>query len=180
LQIAFRLVAFASDTTITSTFPLPLDSVSVAVQKVGQMTVSSPQLERLQEAPINTAVFIVGMGPRLQAGAPLVLELRGVPHRSRTPVYVALALAGAIVGAAVWFMLFPGQLQAAGARRRALLDRREKGLVALAALEREHRAGRIGDADYTARRAILVVQLERVYGELDAGVATPGGHGVAA
>jgi hypothetical protein len=93
---------------------------------------------------------------------------------------VALALAGAIVGAAVWFMLFPGQLQAAGARRRALLDRREKGLVALAALEREHRAGRIGDADYTARRAILVVQLERVYGELDAGVATPGGHGVAA
>lgn len=180
LQIAFRLDAFGSATTITSKFPLPLDSVSVAVQKVGQMTVSSRQLERLQEAPINTAVFIVGMGPRLQAGAPLVLELRGVPHQSRTAVYVALSLAGGIVGAAVWFMLFPGQLQAAGARRRALLDRREKGLAALSALEREHRVGRIVDADYTARRATLVAQLERVYGELDAGGATPGGHGVAA
>jgi len=180
LQIAFRVDAFGSDTTITSKFPLPLDAVSVAVQKVGQMAVSSKQLERLQEAPINTAVFIVGMGPRLQAGVPLVLELRGVPHQSRTPVYVALALAGAIVSAAVWFMLFPGQLQAAGARRRALLDRREKGLAALSVLERDHRAGRIGDADYTARRATLVSQLERVYGELDVGGAPPGGHGVAA
>jgi hypothetical protein len=180
LQIAFRINAFGTDTTITSKFPLSLDAVSVAVQKVGQLTVSSPQLERMQEAPINAAVFMVGMGPRLQAGAPLVLELHGVPHQSRTPVYVALALAGAIVGTAVWFLLFPGHLQAADARRRALLDRREKGLAALSALERDHRAGRIGETEYTARRATLVSQLERVYGELDAGGAPPGGHGVAA
>jgi hypothetical protein len=180
LQIAFRLDGFGSDRHITSKFPLPLDSVSVAVQKVGQMSVSSPQVGRLQEAPIDAAVFVMGVGPRLEAGAPLVVELRGVPHQSRTPVYVALALASAIMGAAVWFIVFPGQLQATGARRRALQDRREKGLVALAALEREHRAGRIGEADYSARRSTLVAQLERVYGELDADGATPGGHGVAA
>jgi hypothetical protein len=93
---------------------------------------------------------------------------------------VALALAAAIVGAAVWFTVFPGRREATGARRRTLLDRREKGLAALAAIEREHRAGRIGEADYTARRSTLVAQLERVYGELDADGTTPGGHGVAA
>ena len=82
----------------------------------------------------------MGMGPRLAAGAPLVAAARGLPHKSRTPVYVAVALAAAIVGAAVWFIVFPGQFEAAGARRRALQERREKGLAALAALEAEHRA----------------------------------------
>ena len=98
--------------------------------------------------------------------------LRGVPHQSRTPVYVALALASAIGAAAVWFMVFPAPLQAGAARRRALHDRREKGLTALAALEQQHRDGRIADADYAARRSALVTQLERVYGELDADGAT--------
>ena len=180
LQIAFRLATFGSNATITSKFPLPMESVSLAVQKVGQMTVGSPQIGRLQEAPLGAAVFIMGMGPRLEAGAPFVLDLRGVPHQSRTPVYVALALASAIGAAAVWFMVFPAPLQAAAARRRALHDQREKGLTALAALEQQHRDGRIADADYAARRSALVTQLERVYGELDADGATPGGHGVAA
>jgi hypothetical protein len=96
-------------------------------------------------------------------------------------VYIALALAAAIVGAALWFIAFPGQFEAAGARRRALHERREKGLAALAALDAEHRAGRIEADLYTARRATLVAQLERVYGELDLeGGTTPGGQGVAA
>ena len=96
-------------------------------------------------------------------------------------MYVAVALAAAIVCAAVWLIVFPGQFEAAGARRRALQERREKGLAALASLETEHRAGRIDEAAYTARRSALVAQLERVYGELDLeGGTTPGGQGVAA
>ena len=181
LQIAFRLDALGSAATITSTFPLPMDVVSMAVQKIGGMTVSSPQVLRVQERPLDTSVFVMGMGPRLEAGAPLVLQLEGLPYKSLMPVYVALALATAIVGVAVWFMIFPGQFEAAGARRRALHERREKGLAALAALDAEHRAGRIDEAHYADQRTTLVAQLERVYGELDLeGATTPGGQGVAA
>ena len=181
LQIAFRLDSLGSGTTITSRFPLPMDAVSLAVQKIGSMTVSSPQLQRLQDTPIDASLFAMGIGPRLAAGAPLTVRLDALPYKSRTPVYVAVALAAAIVGAALWFIAFPGQFDAVGARRRALQERREKGLAALASLEAEHRAGRIDEAHYTARRAALVAQLERVYGELDLeGGTTPGGQGVAA
>ncbi len=181
LQIAFRFDSRGSHATISSRFPLPLDAVSLAIQKIGDMTVTSPQVERTQETPIDATIFVMGMGPRLAAGTPLVIELAGLPHKSSTPVYVAVALAAAIVCAAVWLIVFPGQFEAAGARRRALQERREKGLAALASLETEHRAGRIDEAAYTARRSALVAQLERVYGELDLeGGTTPGGQGVAA
>ena len=181
LQMAFRLDSLGSSGTITSKFPLPLEGVSLAVQKMGAMTVGSPQVERTQEVPIDASVFVMGIGPRLPAGSPLVLQLDGLPYKSRAPVYVALGLASAIVCAAVWFIVFPGQFEAAGARRRALQERRERGLAALASLESEYRAGRIDEALYGARRATLVAQLERVYGELDLeGGTTPDGQGVAA
>jgi hypothetical protein len=181
IQIAFRLDSLGGAATITSRFPLPMDTVSLAVQKMGSMTVRSPQVTQLQDRPIEASVFAFGMGPTLPAGSPLVIQLEGLPHKSMLPVHVALGLASAIVGAAVWFIVFPGRFQAAGARRRALQERRENGLAALAALEREHRSGRIDDAQYATRRAALVAQLERVYGELDLeGGATPGGQGVAA
>ena len=145
LQIAFRLESLGSAAAITSIFPLPMDVVSVAVQKIGGMTVSSPQVLRVQERPLDTSVFVMGMGPRLAAGAPLVLQLEGLPYKSLAPVYVALALATAIVGVAVWFIVFPGPFEATGARRRALHERREKGLAAIAALDADHRAGRLDE-----------------------------------
>jgi hypothetical protein len=181
LQIGFRLDSLGSAATVRSTFPLSMDIVSMAVQKIGGMTVSSPQVQRVQERALGQSVFIMGMGPRLAAGAPLVLQLESLPYKSLTPVYVAVALATAIVAIALWFMVIPGPFEATGARRRALHERRENGLAALAALDAEHRAGRIDEAHYTARRATLVAQLERVYGELDQEGATgSGGQGVAA
>jgi hypothetical protein len=179
LQIAFRLDTIGSGGTITSRFPLPVDVVSVAVQKVGDMTVSSPQVSQLRDRPIEAALFAMGIAPRLEAGSPLVLQLANVPHHSRAPIYMALAIALAILGGAVWFLVFPGPLEAVDARRKALQERREKGLASLAALEQAHRAGRIDDAEYGERRGRLVAQLERVYGELDA-EGGAGGQGVAA
>ena len=46
------------------------------------MTVTSPQVERTQETPIDATVFVMGMGPRLAAGTPLVIELAGLPHKA--------------------------------------------------------------------------------------------------
>jgi hypothetical protein len=143
------------------------------------MTVRSPQIPEMRDRSIETAVFAMGMGPRLEAGSPLVVQLANVPHHGRGPVYLALGIAVAIVCAAAWFIVFPGQLEAAGARRRLLQERREKGLASLAALEQARRAGRIDEADFAERRDRLVAQLERVYGELDA-EGGAGGQGVAA
>ena len=173
LPIAFRLDAFGSQLRIEQYLPLPYEMPAIAIQKVGDMRVASPQIARTQEAPIETSVFIMGTGPRLEAGQPFVLELENVPHQSRTAVYVALGLAGAIVMLAAWLAVKPGRPDAAAGRRRALEARRDADLATLAALDRDHRAGRVEGSRYAARRAELVGRLERIYGELDAGGPTP-------
>jgi hypothetical protein len=82
-------------------------------------------------------------------------------------MYVALGLVGAILAFAVWLAAVRDGLPAAAARRRDLESRREEGLEALAALERERAAQAIDQARYERRRAALLSRLERVYGELD-------------
>jgi hypothetical protein len=180
LQMAFRLETFGPSVRLEQRFPLPIEMVAVAVEKFGGMQVTSPQIARTQEAPIESSTFIMGTGPRLEAGAPLTLQLEGLPYHSRVPVYLALGLVGAIVAGAVWFSLAPGQADAASTRRRQLQRRREEGLAALAALEQQHRSGAIDEAQFAQRRVGLMAQLERVYGELDADGGVPGGQGVAA
>jgi hypothetical protein len=132
------------------------------------------------ESPIQQSLFVVGTGPRLAAGQPLTLELSGLPHQSRFPVYFALALAGAIVAGGAWLAFAPAAADGSARRRRELLAERERGLAALASLEQQRRAGAVDEARYEARRVALMAQLERVYGELDEGGGTPGGQGVAA
>lgn len=180
LQMAVRVETFGPSLTLEQRFPLPIDMVAVAVEKVDGMRVVSPQIARTQEAPIETSTFIMGTGPRLDAGTPLRLQLEGLPYHSRFPVYLALGLVGAIVAGAVGYILTPGQAGAETTRRRQLERRREQGLAALAALEQQHRSGTLDDEGFARRRAALMAQLERVYGELDAEGGTPGGQGVAA
>ena len=66
--------------------------------------------------------------------------------------------------------------------RRRLEARRARGLAALAALDADHRAGRVlGGRPTDERRARLLADLERVYGALDGGGVPPGGgQGLAA
>jgi hypothetical protein len=180
LPVAFRLDAFGSTLSIEQRFPLPFEMMAIAVQKVGDMQVSSPQIARTQEAPIESALFVMGTGPRLEAGQPFTLQLTGVPHQNRTAVYLALFLAGAIVAIATWIALKPGRLDAVQARRRTLEARRERELAGLAALERQYRTGSIDEARYARRREAHMVQLEHIYGELDVRGETPGGQDAAA
>jgi hypothetical protein len=180
LPVAFRFDAFGSTVSLEQRFPLPFEMVAIAVQKVGDMQVSSPQVARTQETPIESSVFLMGNGPRLEAGHPFTLQLTGVPHHDRTPVYLALVLAAALVGLAAWMAIRPGGHDAAAARRRTLETRRERDLAALVTLERQYRAGGIDESRYADRRAMLVTRLESVYGELDESGAAPGGHGAAA
>jgi hypothetical protein len=178
LQVAFRLDTMSSERMIAQAFPLPLDMVAFAVQKVGDMKVSSPQASRTQESPIEASMFVMGTGPALAAGSPLQIHLSGVPHHSRMPAYVALGLAALLIGAGAWASFSPAP--ARDAERQQLERRREQGLAHLADLEGQHRSGAIDDRQYESRRASLLAQLEQVYGALDTTGGGAGGQGVAA
>jgi hypothetical protein len=167
VEIAYRIDGFGPELTIEQRFPLPLDMVAVAVQKVAGLRVASPQLTATQEAPIDRATFIMGNGPGLSAGTPLTLHLTGLPYRSRTGMYAALALVAAILALAVWLAMTRDGLSAVALRQRELEARRDQGLDALATLERQRAAHAIDPAHYASRRASLMTRLERVYGELD-------------
>jgi hypothetical protein len=79
----------------------------------------------------------------------------------------------------VWLAVSPGSGSDDGTRR--LETRRARGLAALAALDADHRAGRVPASAYEQRRARLLADLERVYGALDRGGVPPGGgQGLAA
>jgi hypothetical protein len=167
VEIAYRIDSVGPELTLEQRFPLPLDMVAVAVQKVGDLRVGSPQLSATQEAPIDRATFIMGNGPGLSAGTPLTLHLKGLPYRPRTGMYVALSLVAATLGLALWLATTRDGLSAAEARRRELEARRVQGLDALAALERARAADAIDPVRYESRRTSLMSRLERVYGELD-------------
>lgn len=166
LQIGFRIDSFGETLTLEQPFPLPFEMVVVAVQKAGGLALASPHLARTQEVPIQNNTYIMGTGPALAAGTPLVLSLEGLPHHSRLPVWLTLAVAGVVIGWGAWLAWSPAS-SAAGDRRRWLQARRAEGLSALAALEEARRAGAVADGEYAARRTALLSALEGVYAELD-------------
>jgi len=174
LQIGFRLESFGRDLTLNTTFPLPLDLVAVAVQRLGPMSLKSPQLTRTSETALSGQPFIMGTGPGIPAGTALSLQLSGLPAHDQTGQYVALGLAACIVLFGIWLSVAPSEHTADTSRRRALEARRDEGLAALASLERDRASGSVVSARYEPRHAALMAQLERIYGELD-GQSGPGG-----
>src|SRR5690606_6439123 len=127
-----------------------------AVQRVGDLRVSSPQAPQVRDASLQGTAFLIANGPALAAGTPLQVTLSGLPHHSRVPLYVALAISAAIV---VWAVRLGAPERGKEARQRQELEaRRERGLTALAALEAERRAGRVTEELYASRRATLLQQ----------------------
>jgi hypothetical protein len=167
VQIAFRIDAPGDTLTLAQPFPLSFQMPIAAVQKVGDMRVSSPQIARSQEVPIEANTFIMGSGPPLPANTPLTLTITGLPHHSRTALWTALLLAGVIVATGIWLAWSPAASAAAVSDRNRLQTECEQHLAALAALEQAHTDGGIEPARYEARRVALVAELERLYAALD-------------
>jgi hypothetical protein len=178
VPIAFRIESWEARHELTQLFPLALDQVAIGVQRLGGLTVQSPQAASVREASLSGQAFFIASGPQLPAGTALRLTLAGLPHRSPLPLYTALAVAALVAGAGLWLALTPG---GADDVRPRLEARRRRGLAALSALDADHRAGRVAGAAYDERRARLLADLERVYGALDqSGVPPGGGQGLAA
>ena len=180
VPIAFRFERWDARHTIEQRFPLPLSTLAVGVQRLAGVAVESPQATSVREASLSGQAFLIVTGPGLAANAPLQLTLAGLPHRSRLPLTMTLVLA-ALVAAAGVYLSVNRPADRAAARRQVLETRRRKGLAALAALEAEHARGQVTESAYAGRRARLLADLERVYGELDALALTPDdGQGLAA
>lgn len=180
VPVAYRIDRWRARHTIEQRLPLPVGQLAIGVQRLEGLTVESPQVSSVREAALSGQAFLIATGPALAAGSPLQLTLVGLPYRSRTPLIVALVTAGLVALAGVYLSLTRPS-DAASVRRQKLEARRSKGLAALATLDEQRQRGAVGEAAYESRRATLMAELERVYGELDQTLQPPDGdQGVAA
>jgi hypothetical protein len=171
LHVAYILPYSGESLVVSQPLPVDLDSVLVSVEKWGTMDFVSRQVERRMEVPSETpsrSPYVVGAGPAIRNGEPLVLELVGLPHRSTLPTTVTLVIAACIVGFGVWTSSGSVGPTSGSKRGQALEGRREKLFADLVKVERQHRAGTIGSTKHSSRRDELVRALEKVYRELEA------------
>jgi hypothetical protein len=181
IQVAFRIPYAAGEVTIAQTWPVAFQQVIVGVQKVGDLRVSSPQLDKSDEVRTESGdLFVLGNGPAIQAGGTLTLTLTGLPFHSRRPRYVALTLAGGLLAFGAWLAISGRSQRDEG--RQALVARRDTLLGQLAQLESKLRSGASDAESQARRRSRILSELEQIYGELDEAHPGPqgGGEGVAA
>ena len=179
IQVAYRLPHSDTTATFTQSWPVPLERVTVGVEKIGSLAIASPQFATTGDVRAEGGtVYALGSGGPLPANTPLTVTLTNLPVRTRTSRSVALALVALIGGAGAWLAWRPGS----GRRdaRQALVHRRETLIGELAHLDARRPAGGAGAERYTRRRRQLVAELEQLYGELDeTGVAEPQGDAAA-
>lgn len=183
VQVGFRLRLDDSSVTVGQTFPAPLQEVTVAVEKIGALAMTSSQFASVGEVRSDDGTpFLLARGPALPAGAALTLELVNVPAHSRLPQWVALGLAVSILGIGAGLAISARGTDQ-GARQR-LVKQRDALLGELASLEerRRRRSALPEDPKEAAKRQRLLNELERLYGELDEAGYGPegGGEGIAA
>ena len=168
VQAGFALPIDGGSLTWEQRLPAALDQLSIMAQKVGAMMLRSPQVAEHRDMPVQGEMFIVAKGPGIAAGQPFSLTFSGLPHHATWPRNVALVLATAILGAAVWAGTRSNKHTAdEQARRKRLDNRRERLFAELTGLEQQHRERTLDSERYAARRKELVAALERVYAELD-------------
>jgi hypothetical protein len=163
-QVGFSLPQEAESVTISQKWPAALAQVFVAVEKIGDMKIASPQLTSVQEMNSEGQQFIMATGGRINAGDPLVLHLSGLPAHSATPRRVVLMLAMVIFAAGAWFAFSPSKAHAA--QDAQLNEKRERLLNEIVALERKRTHKPLSESD-EARLQRATTELERVIAELD-------------
>jgi hypothetical protein len=180
VNIGFVLTYDHPDVTITQTWPAPVEQVTVAMERVGSANMTSPQFSESRDVSAGDGTpYLVANGPALAANGMLTLQLTELPVHSRTPVYVGVGIALAVLAFGTW-LAFGGQRKDEDLRRR-LVQRRDTLLGELARLEARHQRDAL-DAKGVARRQRLLGELEQIYGELDGVHTGPrgGGEGIAA
>lgn len=171
VQFAYSMPLGADVLTVAQKLPAQMTQVSVVAQKIGGMSLSSPQLTGRREMSADGQTYIVGQGGAVKAGDTVTLTVSGLPHRASWPKNLALVLAAVVLAAGVWGATRGGATPQQSSRRGQLQSRRDKLFSELAALEQQRRAGGIDARTYATRREQLVTALEDLYAGLDREVA---------
>jgi hypothetical protein len=170
VMVGFQMPFTSSSITLEQEFPVPIEQVTVGSQKIGSLSIASPQFSSVGDVKSDNGVpFILASGPGIPAGGTLRLQVSGLPVHSSVPRYVALALAFGVALLGVWLAL-NGPTDKREAHRR-LVARRDALLAELAQIEERSRTGRETSKD-AARKPRVLAELEQIYGELDE--ASPG------
>jgi hypothetical protein len=171
IQFAYTMPYSGGSTSITQRVPAGLAGVSVAAQKVGAMTMTSPQLTQQRVMTADGQTYMVGQGPPLAAGSDITLAFTGLPHAPVWPRNTAVALAVLILLAGTFAAVQGRKARGVAVERQRLETERERLFAELTVLEAGQRAGTADPAFYAARRRELVIGLERIYAALDEEVA---------
>ena len=171
VQFAYTLPMDADTIRIQERLPVQMTQFTLLAQKLGAMTVSSPQMSEHRDMEADGQSYVVGQGPAIAPGTTVTLTLSGVPHPATWPRDLALALSAALLLWGAWATFRVRESDEQKARRAKLHAKREKLFAELAATEQQHRAGAIDAQRYDARRRDLLAALEAVYEQLDEQVA---------
>lgn len=174
VQVAYALPPGNGRVQIAQKVPAAVPQVLIVAQKLEGLKISSPQITNTQDVTSDGQTFILGSGPAVQAGGTIAFEVSGLPHRSAAPRFIALGLALVIVALGGWAAFRAGDSGARSGQAR-LRARRDELFAAVLRLDEEHQRGRLSEGRYEARRAGLMAELERIYGELDAAAHGPKG-----
>ena len=180
VPVAFRIESWPADWTLTQRFPVALENVAVAAQKLSGMTLESPQATTVRETSFQGSPYLVATGSGLAAGTPLTITLRGLPHRSVDALYLGAGdcrrthRVGPVGGKLHYGRRRPPDV---GSSRRA-------GCVGCRHWSRStaapSRCGRTGTATWTSAPCFFASS-SAIYRELDAMGDLPGGdQGLAA
>ena len=170
VMVGFQMPFTTSSISLEQKWPVPIEQVTVGSQKIGSLSITSPQFSSVGDVKSDNGVpFILASGPGMPAGGTLRMQVSGLPVHSSVPRYTALALAFGIALLGVWLALH-GPTNARDAHKR-LVARRDALLAELAQIEDRSRTGRETPKD-TTRKPRVLAELEQIYGELDE--ASPG------
>ena len=165
VQVGFQMPFTSSSLALEQKWPVPIEQVTVASQKLGTLSFVSPQFSSVGEVKgEDGTVFLLASGPGIAAGGTLRMQVTGLPVHSAVPRYVALGVAFTIALLGIWLAL-PGAAASRDQHKR-LVARRDVLLAELAHIEQRARAGRETAKDSTRRPRVLA-ELEQIYGELD-------------
>jgi hypothetical protein len=167
VEIAYRMPFDGGEVSIEQKMPLSVSNLAVLMKKIGDMSLTSPQLPQVQEREFEGERYILAQGPAMTAGGTLSMTISGLPHHSPLPRRIALGLAILILGTALWGATRRPTPGGSASRVKQLTGKREKIFNELVRLEQQRRAGSIDAAKYSERRPALIAQLERVYRDLD-------------
>lgn len=180
LQLAYQLPWSGTSVELTQAWPVAMDDVFVAVERIGGLTLSSPQITQQQEGQASGQAFLMGVGPRLNPDQPMTVTLAGLPNRSSLTGNVAIGLTAAILLIGAWAAFTARPVREA--REDSLGARRESLFAELVGLERRQARHDEDPETYRERRGELLFELEQVTHEIErrGGPVTGGREGATA